>query len=77
MNYSQSPFRIYVHCPNDECGCHRSARNFLHSWGLEASLQFDGDHYLEFTIPQGWSQVKIKRFSDALSRNLTTNDSGE
>lgn len=71
MNYSQTPFKIYVHCPND-CGCHRSARSFLHSWGLEATLQFDGDHYLEFTIPQDWSQERIKRFCDALNTNLRT-----
>ena len=77
MSYITSPFRIYVHCPNDECRCHRSARNFLRSWGLEASFQFDGDHYLEFVIPDGWSQGEIKRFGNALSRNLTVGDSAE
>ena len=77
MNYIKSPFKIYVHCPNDDCGCHRAAVSFLHSWGLEASFQFDGDHYLEFVIPDDWSPVELKRFGNALSRNLTTDDSAE
>ena len=70
MSYLKSPFQIYVHCRNDGCECHRDARNFLHSWGIEASFGYDGDHYLEFTVPQGWSQDKIKKFSDALSKKL-------
>ena len=72
MSYTKSTFKIYVH---DDCGCHRDARNFLHSWGIEASLQYDeGYHYLEFTIPQDWSQVKINRFSKELRERLKIGD---
>lgn len=77
MNYNQSPLRIYVHCPKDDCGCHRAAVTFLHSWGIEAAFQYDGDHYLEVVIPDGWSQGEIKRFGNALSRNLTVGESAE
>ena len=65
-----SPFRIYVHCPNAECGCHRAALTFLHSWGLEASFGYDGDHYLTFVIPENWPQVRIDHFTDRLDRNI-------
>lgn len=77
MSYIKSPLRIYVHCPNAECDCHRAALTFLHSWGIEPSFEYDGDHYLEFVVPPGWSVADLKRFTDALSLNLTVRDEGE
>jgi hypothetical protein len=77
MSYLSSPFRIYVHCSNADCGCHRAALTFLHSWGIEAAFGYDGEHFLEFVVPVEWPQVQIKRFADALNQNLTVEDSGE
>lgn len=74
MSYITSPLRIYVHCPDAKCGCHRAALTFLHSWGIEASFEYDGEHYLEFSVPSNWSKVELARFTDALNRNITVKD---
>lgn len=75
MSYITSPFRIHVHCPDAKCGCHRAALAFLHSWGIEPSFGYDGNHYLEFVLPAEWSQVEIRRFTDALNRQSTVKES--
>jgi len=45
---------------------HRAAVTLLHSWGNEASFQYDGNHYLEFVILNDWPQVESKRFGNSL-----------
>jgi hypothetical protein len=72
------PIKLYVHCPDANCGCHQAAVEFLRSWGLEPSFGHDGDHYLTFVIPADWPQVRIDHFTDALNQNVrTTKVSGE
>ena len=65
-----APVRIYVHCPDAKCGCHREALGFLRSWKLKPSFGHDGNHYLTFVIPADWPQVRINRFTDALNRHI-------
>ncbi len=77
MSYITSPLRIYVHCPDDKCGCHRAALAFLHSWGIEPSFGYDGNHYLEFVVPAEWPKVQIRRFTDALNQQITVKDTEE
>ena len=44
----------------------RAAVTLLHSWGIEAAFQYDGDHYLEFVISDEWCHVESKRFGNSL-----------
>ena len=63
------PRRLYTCCPNAGCTAFRDTLSFLHSFGIEPSMQVDEDrhHYFEFTIPTTWSIDERRKFNGSLS----------
>ena len=51
--------RLYTCCPHEGCGAFQKALRFLHSHGIEPSMDHDGEaHFFEFTYPEDWSKQK-------------------
>lgn len=47
--------QLYTCCPHDKCGAFQKAIGWLHSQGIEPSIEFDGDnHFFEFEFPEDW-----------------------
>lgn len=47
--------QLYTCCPNDTCGAFQKAIRWLHSQGIEPSIEFDGEHhFFEFDFPEEW-----------------------
>lgn len=62
--------KLYTCCPVDGCGAHADALNFLKSFGVEPSLQYDDQeqaHFLEFSPPK---DERLKPFVHALIRRV-------
>lgn len=47
--------QVYTCCPHGTCGAFQGALRWLHSQGIEPSIEFDGDnHFFEFDFPEDW-----------------------
>ena len=65
--------RLYTCCPNAGCTAFREGLGFLHSFGIEPSMEVDDDghHFFQFSLPEGWSLGRRRRFNKALAEKVT------
>ena len=58
--------KLYTCCPNADCKDYRNGFNFLRDWGIEPAIEFDDDHFFEYSIPDYWSETKRTDFFKAI-----------
>ena len=61
---SAQKMRLYTCCPKEDCGGFQGALRWLHSHGIEPSIEHDDEgHYFEFTFPSCWDKKKRIKFN--------------